>query len=128
MKPGNRKHFLSGRTFGWIEALEPAPAGMWLCRCRCGAQVHYQAHQLVRGQRKSCGARECRAGQIRASGYTFRADGRPRYRHGFPRGVRKKLNRFVALAWINGRNRYLGSYLTPELAHAAYLRAIAEVR
>jgi hypothetical protein len=40
---------------------------------------------------------------------------------GLPRGVSKRGNRFISHRVIKGRKLRLGSYPTPELAHAAYL-------
>lgn len=38
-------------------------------------------------------------------------------------GVSTGKKKFNAQIWINGRTRYLGTFATPELAHAAYLVA-----
>lgn len=40
------------------------------------------------------------------------------------RGVHKKLNRFVAYISVNNKRVHLGSFKTPEDAHAAYLAAL----
>lgn len=45
---------------------------------------------------------------------------------GLPLGVKKKSNRYIAQAYINGVKRYLGCFKTPEDAHNAYLSAIQE--
>ncbi len=44
----------------------------------------------------------------------------------YPTGVYKKLNRFVSWITINKKNTYLGSFMTPEEAHAAYFKAKQE--
>jgi len=49
---------------------------------------------------------------------------RARKDNGLPVGVRKKGNRYIAGAHIDGRGCYIGMYTTPELAHAAYLEAV----
>lgn len=41
---------------------------------------------------------------------------------GMPKGVYRHGKRFVAQAWKGGRKHHLGTYDTPEQAHAAYLR------
>ena len=38
-------------------------------------------------------------------------------------GIRKWHNRYQARIWENGKRRYLGSFSTPEEAHAAYKEA-----
>lgn len=42
-----------------------------------------------------------------------------------PAGVKAKRNRFAARIRVGGKERSLGSYATPEQAHAAYLKAKA---
>lgn len=41
-------------------------------------------------------------------------------KRGLPKGVTTDKNRFVARANVNGKSKHLGSFLTPEEAHAAY--------
>jgi hypothetical protein len=42
------------------------------------------------------------------------------------KGVYKKGRRFAAIIWSNKKEIWLGSYLTPEEAHAAYCKAARE--
>lgn len=41
-------------------------------------------------------------------------------------GFSKRLQRYTARIFVDGRAKYLGSYITPEEAHAAYCRAAQE--
>lgn len=50
-----------------------------------------------------------------------------RTHQGLPRGVTRHRGKFQAQATLGGKNRYLGRFDTPQLAHAAYLDAIQEV-
>lgn len=47
-----------------------------------------------------------------------------RVRGKWGKGVYRKGNRFIAQTKVNGAVCYIGSYQTPEEAHAAYLRAV----
>jgi len=42
---------------------------------------------------------------------------------GLPKGVQRNANRFQAVITVNGKRKCLGSYLSPEEAHAAYCAA-----
>lgn len=44
---------------------------------------------------------------------------------GLPKGVTASKGRFLAQASLNGSNTYLGTFDTPEAAHAAYITAIS---
>jgi hypothetical protein len=46
---------------------------------------------------------------------------------GLPMGVSKRRNRYIALRQIHGQKIRLGSFPSPELAHAAYLAADPEL-
>jgi hypothetical protein len=48
-------------------------------------------------------------------------------RSGFPLGVRRHGERFQALIMVDGVQTTLGTFATPELAHAAYLEAKARL-
>lgn len=50
----------SGKKFGLLTVIGRHPKNkhgqaMWLCRCSCGAEKAFSAHDLRRGKRKSCG-------------------------------------------------------------------------
>ena len=70
-----------------------------------------------------------------AIGNVFIAIGRenssdtPKKKSGLPIGVMKSFNRksFRASRRINGKRIDLGSHRTPDLAHAAYLRAASPI-
>lgn len=53
---------------------------------------------------------------------------RPGKKSGLPMGVSQKRGRFTAVRHINGQKLYLGTFPTPELAHAAYLAADLDIR
>lgn len=46
----------------------------------------------------------------------------------YPVGVYKRISRYRAVISINGKNKYLGSFITPEEAHEAYLKAKKELQ
>lgn len=51
---------LTGQTFGRLKVerfshLDKHHKGHWLCRCKCGAAVDVETHQLKSGKTKSCG-------------------------------------------------------------------------
>jgi len=53
------RHDLTGRLFGKITVLRPAPSKLkrafWWCRCSCGQEFECKAHTLVHDRKKSCG-------------------------------------------------------------------------
>ena len=51
---------LKGRRFGWLEAVSYSGTdrhrtALWLCRCKCGAEVIVPSTSLRSGNTKSCG-------------------------------------------------------------------------
>ena len=45
---------------------------------------------------------------------------------GMPKGVHKVKNKYQAMIFVNGKNKHLGLFSTPELAHEAYKKAAIE--
>lgn len=64
--PTNRKD-LTGRVFGRLTVLRPAPSAgeraMWRCRCSCGRELDVAASSLTRGLSTSCGCRNREVGE-----------------------------------------------------------------
>lgn len=83
---------------------------------------------------RGAGYMMCRKGDLGpyAVGNVFIASGienvstGPTRKGNLPLGVGHTAKRFIAKRCFNGKRHYLGSFPTPELAHAAYLRATPE--
>jgi hypothetical protein len=85
------------------------------------------------GRGRGSGFGMCRYNDVGpyAVGNVFIATGRENSsrggsKKGLPVGVTRRHNRFVAHASVNGIKKHLGSFATPEIAHAAYLAAISQ--
>lgn len=52
---------LTGKTFGYLDVIEfagrRASKALWLCRCRCGAEIQADGYNLSSGHTTSCGCR-----------------------------------------------------------------------
>ena len=73
--PNSRILDLTGKTFGELTAIKPAPRRndrytRWLCRCSCGNEIEVRTDFLTSGHTKSCG---CQKGKLGAdhTGETF---------------------------------------------------------
>lgn len=133
-RQGQRKD-LTGKQFGYLTALRPSEERnrrdiVWICRCRCGNEVHLPATRLLTGSNMSCGclkAEYLQKANLYFDSTSIRASlaeqvESTRASSGFT-GVTAKRGKWLAHITYKGKRYSLGSYTNLEDAVKARARA-----
>jgi len=140
------EHFPDRRRWlNWLARFPGKTAG-WVARTAWGEYIQvgvsskkYQAHRIIWkmvtgdeppeiDHRNNIGTDNSRNNLRPAEGFQNSRNVRKHKDGKSPfKGVHKHRDKWVALIGINYKVRYLGLFATPELAHAAYCKAAAEL-
>lgn len=117
-----RKLDLTGREFGWLEAIEPtnqtrSGSIVWKCICKCGKTCYYPANWLNSKKATSCGCKPQTTEAFRSlhfvDGTHLEAITNKRLRKNNTTGrtgVRQKGNKWEANICFRGKCIYLGQH------------------